>query len=51
MVLICRVKTIQIEITEENEEKNIVYGLCEKRYQKEKERNIYLRDALRKCEE
>ena len=51
MVLICRVKAIQIEITKEKEEKNIVDGLWKKRYQKEKERNIYLRDELRKCEE
>ena len=51
MVLICRVKAIEIEITREKEEKNIVDGLWKKRYQKEKERNIYLRDELRKCEE
>ena len=51
MVLICRVKAIQIENTKEKEEKNIVDDLWKERYQKEKERNIYLRDALRKCEE
>ena len=51
MVLICRVKAIQIEVTKEKDEKNIVDGLWKKRYQKEKERNIYLRDELRKCEE
>ena len=51
MVLICRVKAIQIENTKEKEEKNIVDDLWKERYQKEKERNIYLRDELRKCEE
>ena len=51
MVLICRVKAIQIENTKEKEEKNIVDDLWKERYQKEKERNIYHRDELRKCEE
>ena len=51
MVLICRVKAIQIENTKEKEEKNIVDGVWKKKYHNEKERNMYLQDKLCKCEE
>ena len=37
MVLICRVKAIQIGNTKEKEEKNIVDGVWKKKYHNEKE--------------
>ena len=51
MVLICRVKTIQIGKPKENEEKKITEGEWKDKYLKEKELNILLKDELRKREE
>ena len=50
MVLICRVKTIQIGKPKENEEKK-TDGEWKDKYLKEKELNILLKDELRKREE
>ena len=51
MVLICRVKTIQIGKPKENEEKKITDGEWKDKYLKEKELNILLKDELRKRRE
>lgn len=42
-------KAIHVEKTKEKEQKNIADGEWKEKYQKEKERNIYLQEELRKC--
>ena len=51
MVLICRVKTIQIGKPKENKEKKITDGEWKDKYLKEKALNILLKDELCKREE